>query len=203
MNSADREMEVKFALTSLAKLENALIENGARLVHPRVLETNLRFDTPKRTLMAEHRVLRLRQDEKVRLTYKGPSQAGLEVGLRQEIEFEIGDFEAARRFFEALGYVVIMVYEKYRTTYVLGDVEVMLDEMPYGVFAEIEGSEAEQIRQAALQLGLNWEARAAVSYQELFFRLRKAFQLPVENLTFAEFAPYTFTPADFDLVAAN
>ncbi len=203
MNNEDRELEAKFALTSLEKLTRKLVALGARVVQPRVLETNLRFDTPQRKLLADHRVLRLRKDERVRLTYKGPAQAGQEVGVRQEIEFEVDDFEAARRFFEALGYDVVMVYEKYRTTYALGEVEVMLDEMPYGLFAEIEGATADQIHRAALQLGLNWDARAAVSYQELFFRLRDAFNLPVKYLTFDEFQPYTFTPADFGLKPAD
>jgi len=41
--------------------------------------------------------------------------------------------------FEALGYAVYMMYEKYRTTFRLDNLEVVLDELPYGNFVEIEG----------------------------------------------------------------
>ena len=33
-----------------------------------------------------------------------------------------------------------MVYEKYRKSWRLGDVEVVLDELPFGLYMEIEGS---------------------------------------------------------------
>jgi len=32
-----------------------------------------------------------------------------------------------------------MMYEKYRTTFTIGSLEVVLDELPYGNFVEIEG----------------------------------------------------------------
>lgn len=40
---------------------------------------------------------------------------------------------------QELGYVVSEVYEKYRTTYKLNVLQITLDEMPYGMFVEIEG----------------------------------------------------------------
>ena len=46
----------------------------------------------------------------------------------------MGDFEAARRLLEALGYRLTVMYEKYRTTYHLRHLIVVLDEMPYGEF---------------------------------------------------------------------
>ncbi len=131
---------------------------------PRTHEVNLRFDTPDQALTRSLQVLRLRQDSKARLTYKGPGRDEGGVRLRQEIEFIVSDFDEARSLFEALGYEIAMMYEKYRTVYELGEVHVTLDEMPFGAFAELEGPDPTSIQAAAQRLGLNWQARVLDSY---------------------------------------
>ena len=60
---------------------------------------------------------------------------------RTEIEFGVDDFAKAKQFLEHLGYQSILVYEKYRTTYELDHAHIMLDELPYGNFIEIEGED--------------------------------------------------------------
>lgn len=179
------EQEAKFFLTRLPALEIRLKETGARLKHGRVFESNLRFDLPDGGLTRQRQVLRLRQDERIRLTYKGPMEAGREVSARTEIEVDVSSFDNTRALLEALGYRVSVMYEKYRTTYALGDCEVTLDEMPYGDFAEIEGPGVAAIQAVAGQLGLDWSARSLESYLALFDRLRQA-GLQAENLSFAE-----------------
>lgn len=187
MSAVGRELEVKFYLSDLEEIENRLVVQGARLVQPRTHEINLRFDRPDGELSKTHRVLRLRQDSAARLTYKGPGEIEAGVHLRQELEFTVGDFAAAQAFIEALGYQVILMYEKYRAVYALGPLMVTLDEMPYGEFAEIEGPEGESIREMAARLGLDWEARLLVSYTELFDRVRAELDLAFRDLSFANF----------------
>ncbi|WP_298006046.1 class IV adenylate cyclase [Anaerolinea sp.] len=180
----EQEVEAKFPIRSLETVRKRLEQAGAVLEAPRVHEVNLRFDTPEGTLTRERRVLRLRRDSRAILTYKGAAQPGQEVSVRQEIEVEVSDFEAARRLLEALGYRVSTMYEKYRTTYRLNDAHVVLDEMPFGNFVEIEGENAEKIHAIASVLGLRWEARVAESYLGLFERVRQAYGLPPTCLTF-------------------
>ncbi len=187
MAKSEQEIEVKFFIRDLAALARKLEDQGAVLSAPRVYEINLRFDTQDGALTSAHRVLRLRQDAGVVMTYKGPAAPGDEVSSRQEIEFGVSDFGAARRLLEALGYVVSVMYEKYRTTYLLGDLTVVLDEMPFGDFMEIEGPDAESIRGAAEQLGLNWEARSTASYLGLFSLLSAKMGIAARNLSFTEF----------------
>src|SRR5512138_679172 len=139
MAQDNQELEVKFFLAGRDALEARLRAAGARLKHPRVFESNLRFDRPDGSLARQRQVLRLRQDERVRVTFKGPAAAGQDVSDRAEIEFEASSFDNARALLEALGYRVSVMYEKYRTTYELGGCEVTLDELPYADFAEIEG----------------------------------------------------------------
>ncbi len=182
----NQEQEVKFYLANLPAFEKRLQQIGAQLVQPRTFEANLRFDTPDRSLTRARQVLRLRQDESVRLTFKGPQQFGSDVSVREEIEFEVSSFENARAFLEALGYQVSIRYDKYRTTYRLGDVEVVLDELPYADFAEIESPNTAGIQAAAAALGLKWDARSLDSYIGLFSSLRQGQALDAQNLTFEE-----------------
>jgi adenylate cyclase class 2 len=187
MSPSDQELEVKFYLASLKGLESRLQALGARLVQPRVREINLRFDTPVGDLTRSYRVLRLRQDTEARLTYKGPGQVQDGVRARQELEFTVSNFDTARALFEALGYQVSVMYEKYRATYTLDNVLVTLDEMPYGDFAEIEGPDGLSIRSAAEKLGLNWEVRILESYLILFDRVRTALGFAFRDLSFVNF----------------
>jgi adenylate cyclase class 2 len=85
-----------------------------------------------------------------------------------------------------LGLAPRQVYEKYRETFQLGDVEVVLDEMPYGDFVELEGSEA-AIRAAADQLAIDWQGRILINYLGLFSLLKQQYDLTFDDLTFANF----------------
>jgi len=183
----NQEIEVKFYVADLGAIEEQLRKLGAIQTQTRTLEINLRFDTPERELERGFRVLRLRQDTRARLTYKGPVLGHQGVRIRQEIEFEVSDFDAAREFLHALGYRVSMIYEKYRTTYEVMGVEVSLDEMPYGCFVEVEGPDLETIQVVSAKLGLDWEASVPSSYAVLFEALRGRMGLPFRDLIFQNF----------------
>lgn len=182
-----RETEIKFMVSDLAAMQTRLKSAGAILQQPRTHELNLRFDTPAKKLAASFEVLRLRQDNRVHLTFKGPADLHSEVSIRPEIEFEVSSLSSARRFLEALGYQVFITYEKYRTTYVLDQAEIVLDEMPFGNFIEIESNDPEAIRSMANRLGLKWEHRIKLSYLAIFQLLKEKFQVSAENLLFSEF----------------
>ncbi len=203
MNHNDQEIEVKFYLGNLPALEEKLRAAGAECVQPRVFERNLRFDLPDGSLTRQRRVLRLRSDRQAVLTYKSPALPGETVSIRQEIEVVVSDFEAAKRLLEALGYQVSVIYEKWRATYRLPDAEIVLDELPYGNFCEIEGTNSEAIQTLANQLGLDWSARILESYLALFERLKTKRQLALEHLSFAEVSSIPVTAADLDLRPAD
>lgn len=185
MAGNEPEIEAKFYLPHLADIRRRLLDLGSRLLAPRLLEKNLRFDTPDRRLSRTGTVLRLRQDRTVRLTYKTPGETS---EVRHEIEFEVDDLEAARAFLEALGFERAFTYEKYREVFALDPVHVMLDELPFGCFTEIEGASLPEIIEAAGRLGLAWERRVPDSYPALFERLRHTLALPFSDATFANFA---------------
>lgn len=196
------EREVKFYLTGIKNIQRELLSAGAEIIHPRVLERNLRFDFPDGALTGAGKVLRLRQDDHARLTYKDRATNEDVISEREELEIRIDDFKTARALLEALGYEVSVQYEKYRTTYRLFNVEIDLDEMPIGIFLEIEGPDAASIRRAAEALHLNWEARASISYVGLFEKVCEG-GAQGKHLTFEQFRGRTYTAEDFGLLPAE
>ena len=187
MSSTDSELEVKYHINDLSRCQESLQSLGAVLAKPRILEKNLRFDTPRGELTKKEQALRLRQDNAAIVTYKGPSIDEGGARLRQEYEFSVSDFQAAKKLFEALGFQVFMLYEKFRTTYRFEGVEIVLDEMPYGDFLEIEGSDAQGIAAVSRALGLDWDRRVFESYTLIFTHLREHFGWDFRDLSFANF----------------
>lgn len=198
------ETEAKFYVKDLKRVERRLRELGAHLVQPREHEINIRFDNPKGDLRREFKVLRLRKDSEARLTFKGPGEKR-EDGLlsRPEIEFTIGDFAAGTQFLEALGFEPVLFYEKFRETYEINHVHVMLDELPYGNFVEIEGEDIEAIRKTADALGLKWEAMVKAGYHALFERITGKFNLDSSQLSFAALGDLLVSGEDMSIVPAD
>lgn len=87
------------------------------------------------------------------LTYKEKVKS--ENGAKRKIEHEtnVADVEATEAIIERLGYRLTAVYEKRRKYWRFGDVEVVLDELPFGLFMEIEGTE-DEIAHVEKKLGL-------------------------------------------------
>jgi adenylate cyclase class 2 len=179
-----QEIEAKFAVSQLAPLRQRLLELGATTLKERHLERNWRFDSPDGRLRANHEVLRLRDQGSAWLTYKR-GMASFEE--RREINLRVDDIEAARGLLEALGYQVVLIYEKYRQVFRLGATSVMIDELPFGAFVEIEGPDLDTIRQTAQELGLDWGRRCRETYMQLVQRLQRAWPDPPQHATFAEF----------------
>lgn len=163
----DQEIEVKFLLSDYAALMQKISALHLPCSQERIHEFNLRYDQPDGSLVAQKQVLRLRKDTQARLTFKGPGIMQEEVLLRKEIEVEVSDFDTTKRLLEALGYQVVMMYEKFRANYLMDSLVLSVDETPLGLFIELEGESPDQVHQAALRLGLNWDARINLSYSAL------------------------------------
>ncbi|MGB9178664.1 MAG: class IV adenylate cyclase [Pyrinomonadaceae bacterium] len=87
-------------------------------------------------------VLRLRRvGGHATLTYKErfPSISGIK--HQREDETRVEDAEAMAAILDALGFKPALVYEKRRSTWRVADTEVVVDELPFGLFLEIEGEE--------------------------------------------------------------
>lgn len=196
------ETEVKVYLDDMENVAARLVAAGATTQVPRVMECNIRYDNAERTLMPNGIVVRLRRDYRTLLTYKEPAAEEQQDELalaRFEVDVEVDDFDRMQIILEKLGYTPAMVYEKQRTTYRLHDAEVVLDEMPYGDFMEIEGK-PEDIRWVIERIALEDAPRFKCSYVELFDRVRHHLGMDVRDLTFDNFAGVDVPLSAFDPV---
>lgn len=192
----DQEIEVKFLLKDLTALIQKIDQLNLSCTQKRVHEFNLRYDLPDGRLVAKKQVLRLRQDTQALLTFKGPGVLDEGVLLRKEIEVSVSDFDTARRLLKALGYQVIMMYEKYRANYLMDGVILSVDETPFGLFIELEGESPAQVKSAASLLGLDWRQRINLSYSALLDQYNKNTKNVFRDLTFEAFEGLKVTSAD-------
>ncbi len=194
------EIEAKFYLPSLDDIRETIKALDGRLHAARVLERNLRFDTVDRALSSNHSLLRLRQDRSSLLTFKH----AMSVEERTEIEVGVEDFDTARALLEMLGYEVFFVYEKYRETYALGPCRIMLDELPFGHFIEIEADSLDEVKRTAARLDLPWKKRVKMNYLSLFQSLKQKLKLHFRDATFDNFTGLpAVQPDDLDLKYAQ
>ncbi len=197
------EREIKFYIADLPTLADRLRICGGELVRPRTLERNLRMDTPDHDLQQADRLLRLRKDDQARVTFKANARVEGGVVARTEIEFTVDDFEVARKLFEALGYQVMVVYEKYRRVFRIGDVTVTLDELPFGDFIEIEAANNDLIEGVAQMLGLDWSKGISMNYLSLFEVAKQHAGFSFNDLVFDNFQDIVLTPADLEVEPAD
>jgi adenylate cyclase class 2 len=147
------ETEKKFRLDpkQLAKITARLSKIGAVFA-----EETFEENYPHRggVLDARGAVLRLRKTgEKTLLTYKESLRSNSHIKQKIEFETEVADVDETEKIIGALGYRLSIVYEKKRKTFHLNDVEIVLDELPFGLYMEIEGTH-KGIARAERRLGI-------------------------------------------------
>jgi adenylate cyclase class 2 len=172
------EIEAKLKVDSLDEIERKLTEFDAEFLQEQ-LQTDYHFDDANMTLQKTDRCLRLRRQvvdrsERFFLTYKGAKEKS-SFKKRQEIEIEIIDSDSVQELLSALGYEKVLVIEKRRLTWHLGDCVVALDRLPLiGNFVEIEGPDEGKIADVQKSLGLSGLSHIKKSYAALIrARLRQ------------------------------
>jgi len=180
------EIEVKFHLPEVDSARNLILSLGANPCS-RVFETNTRFEDGEKSLKDQGILLRLRKDDRIRLTFKSlPPALDEDFKIHRELEVQVDDFDTCRAILEGLGFHPAQTYEKWRETFTFRDTKLLIDTMPYGVFLEIEG-EKSGIRNVANQLGLRWKERIVLNYLEIFEIIRRQEGLPFNDVTFDNF----------------
>lgn len=165
------EIEKKYRLTQEQRraLLRRLPEVGALPDGEEEFEENVLYSGPG--LDPRTRVLRLRRTgRRAVFTYKERTPSDNPVKRHREEETVVTDAGALAAILEALGFRPALVYEKRRTTWSVGGVEVMLDELPFGLFVEIEGEEEAIIKAEGLLELSSVEAEHA-TYPDLTERL--------------------------------
>jgi adenylate cyclase class 2 len=137
------EIEKKYRLTRKQNdsVRRRLPEIGATLQGEEFEENTLYGG---KGLAVDRSVLRLRRvGDSAILTYKERLPTSSSIKRQREDETRVDDPEALNAILTALGFTPALVYEKRRETWVLGKAEIVIDELPFGLFMEIEGPERE------------------------------------------------------------
>lgn len=87
------------------------------------------------------------------LTYKERLESESAIKHQREEETSVADADATEKILAALGYEPSLVYEKRRHTFQIDSAEIVIDELPFGWFVEIEADE-DSIRNLEQRLGL-------------------------------------------------
>jgi adenylate cyclase, class 2 len=91
--------------------------------------------------------LRLRRvNGRTILTFKQRFPSKSSIKHQQEDETEVADADAVDAILQALEFRPALVYEKRRKRWKVGKAEVVIDELPFGLFMEIEAAEEEIAR---------------------------------------------------------
>ena len=99
-------------------------------------------------------IVRIRKTEKrTILTFKRRVESEFDVKKQIEHEVDVSDGTITAAILFELGLSPRLVYEKYRDTWKLRSVEVVLDELPFGNYMEIEGT-VTGIKEAEILLDL-------------------------------------------------
>ncbi len=204
------EIELKFPIHDLARLQARLPGLGFQLDTARTFEQNVLYDTPGRALRELKQILRVRRYGNLwTVTHKRQASSGGDDGaarykVRLETETRVDDGPALGAIFEHLGYAPVFRYEKFRTEWsqmtsnfavpLFAGSEaavpaprshLVLDETPIGDYAELEGPPA-WIDETLARLGVDPTVCLTESYGRLFLAWKERTGSPAENLTFDE-----------------
>lgn len=117
--------------------------------------------------LRDNSVLRLRRvGRRALLTYKERFPRSSAIKHQREDETAVEDPNAMAAVLDALGFTPALVYEKRRQTWSLGAAEVVIDELPFGLFMEIEGDE-DEINAAEQTLGIEGLPAEHSTYPQL------------------------------------
>jgi adenylate cyclase class 2 len=179
------EIEIKLRITDRSAIL-LRIRSLRAASQPRVREQNIVYDTPQSQLRRRGMLLRLRIEtsashnprrsrrERVILTAKAPpyqlhaKKHPPRYKIRSERERAV--HQSSRRYanaLTALGFRPAFRYDKFRTTFLLPNLHLGLDETPAGAFLELEGS-PRAIDRAARALGFPKRAYLRDTYWDLY-----------------------------------
>jgi adenylate cyclase class 2 len=120
--------------------------------------------------IGKRKFVRLRKAQnKIKLTYKENVEQAADSA--REIELEVSDLDKCVEFLSKLGLEPMRQLEKYRHTFVLGDVTLDIDSWPkIPAYVEIEGPSVESLKVACEKLHMDWEKRFDGDAREVFRR---------------------------------
>ena len=155
------EIEAKVKIADPEAFGRRMAAHGPPAAGP-ALEVNRLFDDGAGALRRAGSALRLREERpltagapvRATLTFKGKRRKSC-MKRRPEFETAVESAGQMTAILQALGLAEVFRYEKRRTTWHVGECEVVLDDVPYlGWFVEVEGPTEQAVLGCLADLGL-------------------------------------------------
>ena len=166
------EIEVKFLNVDIDDIRVRLGAVGATCDQPMRQMRRVLIEEPQH--VEEGSFIRIRDEgDKVTMVYKRHAKDDAEAGIdsAKEIETTVGDFDATVGIFEASGWYHTTYQESRRETWMLDDVEVVIDEWPWiKPYIEIEADSEQKVKDVADRLGFDWDEAAFGSVDIIYRR---------------------------------
>ena len=155
------EIEIKFKIEKKDDVRKKLLDLGGISKKPYKQTTYGFFSNDS---IAKGIFPRIRDEHgKIVLTVKVRSQKKTNYFERKEYSVEISNAEEGVDIMKSLGYGQIRVFKKVREEWDFKDVDVVLDELYFGIYMEIEGSK-EKIEEMVKKLGFEDKERITKAY---------------------------------------
>lgn len=166
------EIEAKFLDVSIDGIRTQLQQLGAELITP--MRSMRRALIEESHHAAENSFIRIRDEgDKITLTFKRrlADDDVATITSTQELETTVGDFDTTLNIFSEAGWQYMTFQESRRETWMLGDVEIVIDEWPWiKPYIEIEADSEVKVEDAAAALGLSWDDAVFGSVDVIYAR---------------------------------
>lgn len=151
------EYEAKFTNIDKEKMRSKLKKVGAKLIRPEFLQKRVVFHLPKGHELKDARSWIRVRDEGDKITMSLKVIDGDKIENQKEIYLEVNDLKEAESFLITIGCRKKSYQETKRELWMLGDVEITIDEWPFlEPFIEIEGKSEEEVKKACEKTGFNY-----------------------------------------------
>ncbi|HSQ97418.1 MAG TPA: CYTH domain-containing protein [Rickettsiales bacterium] len=150
-----KEIEAKFLNVEIEDVRNRLKKLGANLKTPMRLMKRVMAKTPE--MKIQKAFVRVRDEgDKITMTYKRNNKET--VDGTYEVEIKIDDFANGIELLSAIGIPYETYQESRRETWMLDNVEIVIDEWPWiKPYIEIEGKNEASVKMIAEKLGFDWK----------------------------------------------
>jgi len=185
VNKQHNEVEVKYDVSdSYFEILERIRKLGA-IFQGGCVETTCRFDTNDKQLEANNIFLRVRRGFKNTITLKEKRKEDVGVKSRLETEFEIEDIEQMEYILSKIGFKYIRKMEKYRMTWLYNNAVITIDELPFGIYLEIEAAES-VIAHLASILGIAEQFKIVHTYWDILTQINAENNTYLENIVFPD-----------------
>lgn len=195
------EIEAKFVDVDIEDVRGRLRNASAKLKHP--MRDMRRALIEEEHHAANNMFIRIRDEgDKVTLTLKKKTKSLEEstIDSTYEIETTVGDFDTTVELFKVAGWDITTYQESRRETWLLDDVEVVIDEWPWiKPYIEIEAESEELVRAAAAKLGYKWDSvvfgSVDVLYRREYPEMSVRGVIDIKSVSFGDPIPLVFAGA--------